>query len=91
MQFAGSFKFNSMDEKNNLTASCILYVAQKQLNINQGQNAKWIPSDIREDKGRISRRSNTGSFCYIILFQGNNLQPERLRLKILELNGWTDK
>ena len=48
----------------------------------------------REDQGRIPRRSNTGSFCYIILFQGNNLQPERLRLKILdmfELNGWTDK
>ena len=49
----------------------------------------------RADKGRIPRRGiTTGSFCYIIKFKDNNLQPERLRLKILdmfELNGWTDK
>ena len=50
----------------------------------------------RADKGSIQRRSITGSFCCIISYQfkDNNLQPERLRLKILdmfELNGWTDK
>ena len=51
----------------------------------------------RADKGSIQRRSiTTGSFCYIISYQfkDNNLQPERLRLRILdmfELNGWTDK
>ena len=50
----------------------------------------------KADKGSIQRRRNTGSFCCIISYQfkDNNLQPERLRLKILdmfELNGWTDK